>query len=504
MAIKRYSENTKPDKSLNKIETYDFSEDEVFGYEKDEEMKVAVASEFADAAVARNTVDNLTSTDTNKALSANQGKVLNDRKEDKSNKVTSFQPTPDDTHYPSEKLVGDSLKAIKGVDYTEGTLKSHEDALATLNADDSTEGSVAKTVKDAVEPIIENVSDHEERITALEGVYDIGSWADVQKIVRAGLARKYLSVGDQLVANYNGSPVVWDVIGIDHETPTDKNFTHSITILPRIVLHNAQFSAPQAFYNVGDGLGAGTHIFTFAQGNATWERQYEFETSEPIPEGGVIRATSWSDDYEISAVTTYEADRKTVVESGISVTIVTGQADTLTRAINERVRSRYGSNNYLESAIKQWMNSDAKTFEWQAQTDFDMPSSYETEGFLDLLDPELVAVLGSVDKQVSKNHHADTDGNGQFTFSDKVFLLSRVEVGLGTEGTTTGEKVYEFYDGASNADRIKLLTGDPRHWWLRSPYTSTSRLVRYVRASGGLSYSNAYDSIGFVPACVII
>ncbi|MGI6176777.1 MAG: hypothetical protein ACOYJC_11630 [Christensenellales bacterium] len=123
MAIKRYSENTKPDTSLNKIETYDFSEDEVFGYEKDEEMKVAVASEFADAVVARGTVDNLTSTDTNKALSANQGKVLNDRKEDKSNKVTSFQATPDDMHYPSEKLVKDSLDAVEGrVDETQASL----------------------------------------------------------------------------------------------------------------------------------------------------------------------------------------------------------------------------------------------------------------------------------------------------------------------------------------------------------------------------------------------
>lgn len=337
-----------------------------------------------------------------------------------------------------------------------------------------------------------------------DGGIGIKSFADLQRINRMGLGKKLLTVGDSFIANYKGNPIVWDIIGIDHDVPTDKNFTHSITILPRIVLRNAEFSSAQAFYNVGDGLDAGTHIFTFAQGNATWERQYEFETSEPIPEGGVIRATSWSDDYEISAVTTYEADRKTAIESGISVTIVTGQADTLTQPINERVRCRYGSNNYLESAIRQWANSDAKTFAWQPQTDFDMPSTYETEGFLDLLDPELVAVMGAVDKQVSKNYHADTDGNGQFTFSDKVFLLSRVEVGLGAEGTTTGEKVYEFYDGATNADRIKLLTGDPRTWWLRSPSTSYSYYVRLVSTSGVLTSNRAYYSNGFVPACVII
>ena len=84
------------------------------------------------------------------------------------NKVTAFQETPDDTHYPSEKLVDDSLEAIKGVDYTDGTLKSHEDRLDTLEGDDTVEGSVAKTVKDAVTPIVEDVSDHETRIDSVE------------------------------------------------------------------------------------------------------------------------------------------------------------------------------------------------------------------------------------------------------------------------------------------------------------------------------------------------
>ena len=37
-------------------------------------------------------------------------------KEDTANKVTSFQETPDDTHYPSEKLVKDSLNAKAPLD----------------------------------------------------------------------------------------------------------------------------------------------------------------------------------------------------------------------------------------------------------------------------------------------------------------------------------------------------------------------------------------------------
>jgi hypothetical protein len=56
-----------------------------------------------------------------------------------------------------------SSDALKGTGYTEGSLKTHEDRLDTLEGADTVEGSVAKTVKDAVEPI-------DTRVTYLESV----------------------------------------------------------------------------------------------------------------------------------------------------------------------------------------------------------------------------------------------------------------------------------------------------------------------------------------------
>ncbi len=46
-----------------------------------------------------------------------------------------------------------SSDALKGVGYTEGTIKTHEDRLDTLEGADTVEGSVAKTVKDAVDEV---------------------------------------------------------------------------------------------------------------------------------------------------------------------------------------------------------------------------------------------------------------------------------------------------------------------------------------------------------------
>ena len=56
-------------------------------------------------------------------------------------------------------------------------------------------------------------------------------------------------------------------------------------------------------------------------------------------------------------------------------------------------RCRYGSNNYVESTIREWLNSDEELYEWTPQTKYDRPSigaPYSGSGFLKLLlDPEL-------------------------------------------------------------------------------------------------------------------
>jgi len=304
-----------------------------------------------------------------------------------------------------------------------------------------------------------------------------------------GIASKIFTIGDQLLANYNGSPVVWDVIGIDHDIPTDTRFTHSLTIQAHDILRSGRISGPEAMYNAVSELAAGTHIFT------TNSLQYTFTSTKAVPAGGVIYIKTRSE-YVPLTLTIYASDRKTVIEDDIAVTATSG-TDTIT-PINDHVRMRYGNNNYSISALRQWLNSESATFTWQPLGLYDMPSSYETAGFINLLDADLQAVIGAVDKQVAR---ATYDGGGQDTFSDKVFLLSRKEIFGDNEGVVTGEVVYPFWDGSSNADRIK---GSPSSWWLRSPYVSYTSHARFVLTSGVLGNTNAYNSNGLAPACVII
>jgi hypothetical protein len=338
------------------------------------------------------------------------------------------------------------------------------------------------------------------QITELEYIIarsDIKSWVAVQEIVRAGLASKAFNIGDQFLADYNGSPVAWDVIGIDHDTPTDTQFTHSLSIQAHDCLLNVQFDAPEALYYAEAELAAGA--YTFNDGTA----DYTFTLGSAIPAGGQAVLT-WAGTPAIPAeIKTYPT--KVSTEAIETVAVTAGATGTVLTPINDLGRAKNGSNNYVESNIREWLNSEANQYVWSPKTKWDRPSTgspYTGAGFLSLLDPELVAVIGLVDKQVARN--TVTDEGGQDSFSDKAFLLSGVEVGFETEGTTTGESVYPYYSGVTDAGRIKLLSDSPRHWWLRSPTIGISSSARYVYSSGILSSNSAFNVFGLSPACCIV
>lgn len=338
--------------------------------------------------------------------------------------------------------------------------------------------------------------------TGTDGIA-VSNWEDVQRIVRMGLADKMFKVGDQFVSSYDTGQVVWDIIGINHDIPTDKKYTKSLTLQASNCIMNCQFDAPELLYYAEAELAAGIYYFY----NSYDTKNYSFTTTVAIPLGGSVEVSTWGASENPTQVKTYNAsnvllETLTVTEAGTG-TLIT---------CNDLRRVRYGSNNYIESNIKQWLNSAETTFTWTKKSKYSKPSSgapYSGGGFLKLLDQELVAVLGAVDKQVAKN--TVTDGGGQDLFSDKVFLLSRAEVFGGGEGVVTGENAYAWYSALAGspttgdlAGRIKYLSGAARTWWLRSPNVGYSYIPRGVYPTGNVSGSSAYDSYGLAPACCIV
>jgi len=174
-------------------------------------------------------------------------------------------------------------------------------------------------------------------------------------------------------------------------------------------------------------------------------------------------------------------------------------------------RKTGGNNRYIHSGIKQWLNSSDTTFAWVSKHAYDVAPTgtpYTGSGFLKLLDQDLVAVLGAVDKQVAK---ATLDGGGQDLFSDKVFLLSPKEVYGVDNGVITGEVTYPYYSkmaaaatDAAVAWRVKYLETIATDWWLRSPSISFPARTKLVLTTGGIFQTNAINNLGITPAFVIV
>lgn len=360
-------------------------------------------------------------------------------------------------------------------------------------------------------------------VTAQGGALKPTSWAEIQALVRAGLHKNVFSIGDQLVCKKGNDDLVWDIIGIDHDTPTDSQFTHSMTLQLHDCLSSPMMvDSQEALYYAENGLAAGTYNFTIQSGyDETYGggKTYQFTLENDVPAGGQL-TFGWSYNTQASAtkITAYNDEGTQIEQVGViegSGGTSLGTTDGNSTNVNHISRARFGSNNYGESAIRQFLNSSANAGNvWTPQTKFDRPPTWasNTAGFMNGIDSDFLAVLGVSPKVVALN--TVTDGGGYVVLDDKFFLLSRSEVYGGKENNINEGEPYPYYSNYSNlsaagvgedSNRIKYRSGTAQVWWLRSPNSAYGNYVRQVNTSGGVGNGNsANGSFGVAPACNII
>lgn len=357
-------------------------------------------------------------------------------------------------------------------------------------------------------------------IASNNGGIVVKSWKDIQAIVRLGLASKVFHIGDQLVCNKGDKQLVWDIIGFDHDVPADAQFKHSMTIQLHDLLPTAmQFDGTEALFYCETELAAGTYHFALLAGYDTaygGGKSYQFTLTKAVPACGVIMFP-WSYNKQASTVlvSTYESRTATTAIESVAVTEGTGGTalDTLGEC-NHTHRIRYGSNNWKQSAMRQFLNSNgaAGAF-WKPQTNFDRPPTWNgsTAGFLSDLDEDFLEVVGEVTKRTVLN--TVCDGGGYEDLTEKFFLISRSEAYAGNENGIEEGTPYEYYSLGSDlsaagtgddSNRIKYRGGSATYWWLRSPGFGYGRYVRMFNPSGYLYLDDASHSSGVAPACNII
>ena len=243
-------------------------------------------------------------------------------------------------------------------------------------------------------------------------------------------------------------------------------------------------------------------------------KTYQFTLTKAVPKGGqIVWNGAWDQDPLKYDIKTYASPTSTTVIETVKPTEGTGGTELTT--LNSGQRMCYGSNNYKESAVREWLNSDKVAGSvWTPATNYDRPPSWVSNkaGFMNGMDADFLAVIGKTTKVTCRNNV--TDGGGSDTTKDKFFLLSRRELFMGDEVSSVKEgEPYPYYSNYSDytspntgadSNRVKYKNGSPQWQWERTPNAGNSNYVRRVNDAGNLNDGDAYNSGGVAPACNVI
>lgn len=250
-------------------------------------------------------------------------------------------------------------------------------------------------------------------------------------------------------------------------------------------------------------LGDWTIVFTYNGSQKT--KVYTLEVIGivyvyPFVVGATLEATSWDN---IAAVSKFGqapnywkvGDRKNITVNGVTYAaqIIGFDHDTLTTADGSRTKA--GITFQLVDCLKTTysMNgSNTNVNGWRGST-------MRTSTMATLLN-QLSTDLKNVLKFVNKVTSVGNNSSGLETTSDKLFLLSEIEVFGATQYSYAGEgKQYEYYTAGNST--IKKVNGSAYDWWERSPRSGYTNYFCCVSNVGnayisGASYSGGV-SFGF-------
>lgn len=98
-------------------------------------------------------------------------------------------------------------------------------------------------------------------------------------------------------------------------------------------------------------------------------------------------------------------------------------------------------------------------------------------------------------REVSKKASVGGRSTTIETVSDKLFLLSEVEIFGSVSYSKSGEGTQYDYYKAGNS-KAKKFNGGARSWWERSPYGGSSKDFCRVDSAGGALYNSASGALG--------
>ena len=344
--------------------------------------------------------------------------------------------------------------------------------------------------------------------------------------------------GDKIIITETANAVVFRVVDHDHYQAADSRLEHTMTLETKFVYGTSAaykslvFDATEALYYAENGLEAGSYYFTVK--NQAWyaddnDVPYYFTLANDVPAGGqLVLNMTYNQSLQNKTISVFASKAATSASETVSLSstaiagaVNLGEPDGLTPNMNFMHRAIFGSNNYAQSNVRQWLNSEGKVNTYYtAQTKFDRPNgnligsdtAYAGfahgfgDDFLNAVKPAVVPYRTNDVYEVDSLDGTVQAKSTVYNVRDKFFMLSRPEIYGSWDSTSLkdGEQL-EYYVGLTDTERITYDSfGSARLAWLRSPNPSGGSLVRIVNTDGSLSdYGYAYHGIGAAVACII-
>ena len=362
------------------------------------------------------------------------------------------------------------------------------------------------------------------------------SWEEFRKAVRSGKAQSLYPVGTKLYENWGDETSnAWIVVDYPNDNRyidsdlAQQGYTNRVMLMEEKLNYLRVFDAKEAWLYVETAIPAGAYRFTIPNYDASYggNKTYIFTSTANVPVGGQLTLT-WAYNANPTKVQGYSSSTSTTALFDVNITewdgttactdlgtikLAMSDADSTYGKLNHIHRARYGSNNYYQSGLRQWLNADAIANNWWTPSNiFDRPyDNRNTAGRLNTLNSNMKAVLATPTVNCITNNlfeYPSLDGTTfslqtAYTVKDKLFPVTHTETNLSS--TPNVDSVLAYYTNAQNANRIKYRkdNGNAYYWWLRTPYPTNACYVRRVNTSGALDNGYAYNTVGSAAACII-
>ena len=345
------------------------------------------------------------------------------------------------------------------------------------------------------------------------------------------------AANDSIVITETAKNITWVVRAHDHHVAANGRLSHTMTLEMKFLYGTSAarktvvFDATEALYYAENGLEAGSYYFTVK--NQAWytadnDVPYYFTLNNPVPAGGqLVLSMTYNQSLQNKTIKSYSSpSSNTAIETAtlsatpIDGAVNLGEPDGNTENMNFMHRAIFGSNNYAQSAMRQWLNADGKvgTF-WQPQTKFDRAPSWHTgsdaayagfahglgDDFLNAVKKAVIPCRTNSVYEVNSLDGTEFSVNQTYNLEDKFFLLSRPEIyGSWDSPSYKDGELLDYYDGTTQQEKIKYDEfGSACYAWLRSPYPGYGSHGRLVYTSGAFDLSYANNAIGAAVACII-